>query len=288
MKINTLGRTGPRSEKGKKISSMNALKHGGYAKTEVLPFEDAQERKRVEREVRKALQPVDAIEEMHLENMVRSLWTAERFKLRACVRQEEVFQQLTPVALAEMIDVPVEYRIFAPAYLKEPNTKFLKKDLRILVQRYQQYQHLIKHSKGIQNYQMVFTTYKVLFEGLDEFLGLDYGTRFLLSTGAGIEIAWQKNPKKVEEVLLEYAADLYYKTSFDQLRPSIRVWMASWYFIQKREQQLSDAQDELVIKELNRFQNSLASFLKYRRSRIEQSELSVKTMATKQANVETK
>jgi hypothetical protein len=31
MKIQILGRTGPKSNKGKAISSLNAVKHGGYA-----------------------------------------------------------------------------------------------------------------------------------------------------------------------------------------------------------------------------------------------------------------
>lgn len=57
MKINILGRTGPRSIKGKANSSMNALKHGGFSPRPLLHFEDAGERKRLERECIGTLNP---------------------------------------------------------------------------------------------------------------------------------------------------------------------------------------------------------------------------------------
>ena len=79
MKIQILGRTGPKSNKGKAISSLNAVKHGGYAKTKILPFEDAGERKRLERELYRALGPQDAIKEDLVDRMADSYWARERF-----------------------------------------------------------------------------------------------------------------------------------------------------------------------------------------------------------------
>lgn len=269
MDIHILGRTGPRSLKGKAISSMNAVKHGAYAKTKILPHEDASERKRLEREIYKALQPDNAVEESLVDQMTDCLWTAERFKLRMAMKQENIFSQLTPVMLAELIEVPQDYRKFAPDYLKEPNTKFLKKDLKLPAQRYQLYLHLCKHSKGISNYQMVFGTYKDLFEGLHDFIGDSYSVPFLQSTRTGLEIAWQQQPRRVEAVLLEYAASLYYMIKFDELRPSIRVWMASWFFLDRLGKNESDYQDDLVIKELNRYKTLLDTFMKFRKSRVE-------------------
>lgn len=73
----------------------------------------------------------------------------------------------------------------------------------------------------------------MLFEGVHEFIGNSCGTPFLLSTGAGLEIAWQQRPKTVEEVLLKYAASLWYMIKFDELRPHIRHWMASWFFLDR-------------------------------------------------------
>jgi hypothetical protein len=273
MKINILGRTGPRSLKGKSISSMNALKHGAYSKTEILPHEDAAERKRLQREMYKALRPQSAVEENLADQMIDSLWASERFKLRVAMRQENIFSQLAPSTLAELIGVRVDYRPYAPDYLKEPNTKFAKKDLKLPLQRYRLYVDLCKNSNGIANYQMVFARYQVLFEGVHEFIGNDYGAPFLLSTGAGLEVAWQQSPKKVEEILLEYAASLWYMIHFDELRPHIRHWMASWFFLDRVGRKDSDYQDDLVVKELNRYKSLLDTFIKFRKAQVEGSPL---------------
>jgi hypothetical protein len=276
MKINILGRTGPRSLKGKSISSMNAVKHGAYSKTEILPHEDAAERKRLEREIYKALKPRGAVEENLADQMIDSLWTSERFKLRVAMKQANIFTQLTPATLAGLIGVRSEYQPFAPDYLKEPNTKFPKKELKLPLQRYRLYLDLCKNSKGIANYQTVFARYQLLFEGVHEFIGKDYGAPFLLSTGAGLEIAWQQRPQKVEEVLLEYAASLWYMIQFDELRPHIRHWMASWFFLDRMGRKESDYQDDLVVKELNRYKSSLDTFMRFRKSQVEQAESTLK------------
>jgi len=265
MKINILGRTGPRSLKGKAISSMNAVKHGAFAKTEVLPHEDEGERRRLEKAIYRALLPQDALQESLVDQMIDSLWSAERFKLRLAMRQENIFAQLTPVMLAALLEIPTKYQKFAPEYLASPNTKFVKKDLHKPSQHYQQYRHLCQHSQGIKNYQMVFGSYKDLFQGVHDFIGNDYKVPFLTTTGAGLELAWQQQPQKVEEVLLEYAASLYYQLHFDELRPKIRFWMASWFFLDRTNKKDADYQDEMVLRELNRYQNLLQLYLKYQK-----------------------
>ncbi len=191
MKIQILGRTGPKSTKGKAISSLNAVKHGGYAKTKLLPFGDAGERKRLERELYRALEPQDAIEEDLVDRMADSYWARERFMLRLAMKQEGIFKQLTPLALAQLINIPQAYESFAPDYLKEPNIKFPQKELQPLRHQYADYQHLIKNSKGIQNYQMVFGAYKDLFNGLHDYVGLSYKVPLLNHDRNGIQIAWQ-------------------------------------------------------------------------------------------------
>lgn len=266
MKVHILGRSGPKSIKGKTISALNAVKHGGYAKTKILPFEDAGERKRLERELYRALQPQDAVEEDLVDRMADSYWNRERFILRLAMKQEGIFRQLTPIALAQLIDIPDVYQSFAPDYLKEPNTRFSKRELQPLRHQYADYQHLIKNSKGIQNYQMVFGSYKDLFQGLYDFVGLDYKVPFLNHDRKGIQIAWQQQPKKVEEVLLAYAAHLYYKIHFDTLRPAIRVAMSSWFFLQRIERRESDMQDEMVVKEIARYQSYLTQLMNYRKA----------------------
>lgn len=273
MDINILGREGRRKLRYKSNSSLNAVKHGSYSKTEILPHEDATERRRLAREIYKALQPQGAVEESIADQMINCLWSSERFKFRVAMKQENIFAQLTPTALAELIGVHEEYRQYAPDYLKEPNTKFPKKDLKLPLQRYRLYLDLCKNSKGIANYQTVFTRYQVLFEGVHDFIGNSYGTPFLLVTGAGLEMAWQQRPQKVEEVLLEYAASLWYMIKFDDLRPHIRHWMASWFFLDRVSAKDSDYQDDMVIKELNRYKSLLDTFMKFRKTHVEQAGL---------------
>ena len=199
MKIYILGRTGPRSQKGKANSSLNALKHVAYSKTELLPHEDAKERKRLEREYYRTLKPTDAFEEGLLDKIVASIWTTERLKLRLAMKQDSIFRHLTPQALAQLIQIPKIYEPFAPDYLKEPNTQFKKADLKIPYQRYQQYLNLCRNTKGIKNYQMVFGAYQSLFEGLDEFVGNNWTEPFLNALKTGLNPLWQQHPDKVEE-----------------------------------------------------------------------------------------
>lgn len=267
MDIQILGRVERRKLRYKSNSSLNAVKHGAFAKTKILPHEDIKEYQRLTREMYRDLKPKGLVEENLADQMIDSLWAAERYKLRVVMKQENIFKQLTPIALAQMIDVPEEYIPYAPDYLKEPNTRFLKRDLKIPEQHYKQYLHLCTHSKGVQNYQMVFGAYKDLFQGVHDFIGNSYKVPFITTTGAGIDLAWQNKPKVVEEVLLKYAASLYYMIHFDELRPHIRLWTASWYFLDRMGKKDSDYQDDMVIKELNRYRSLLEGFMKFRKSK---------------------
>ena len=64
---------------------------------------------------------------------------------------------------------------------------------------------------------------------------------------------------------MEYAAHLYYKINFDTLRPAIRVAMSSWFFLQRIERRESDLQDEMVLKEIQRYQSYLTQLMSYRK-----------------------
>jgi hypothetical protein len=267
MDIQILGNDGRRKLRYKSDSSLNAVKHGAFAKIKILPHEDIKEYQRLTREMYKDLKPKGLVEENLADQMIDCLWVAERFKLRVVMKQENIFEQLTPIALAQMIDVPEEYLPFAPDYLKEPNTRFLKRDLKVPEHHFKLYEHLCTHSKGVQNYQMVFGIYKDLFQGVNDFIGNSYKVSFMMATGTGLDPAWQNKPKVVEEVLLKYAASLYYMINFDELRPHIRLWIASWYFLDRMGKKDSDYQDDMVIKELNRYRSLLDGFMKFRKSK---------------------
>lgn len=266
MEIHILGSEGRRKLRYKANSALNAVKHGAFAKTKILPHEDVREHQRLTRLMYKDLRPRGIVEESLVDQMIESLWTAERLKLRVVLKQENIFAQLTPIMLAQMVGVPEEYLPFAPDYLKEPNTRFPKRDLKIPERHYKLYLHLCQHSKGIQNYQMVFGSYKDLFQGVHDFIGDSYKVPFMMATGAGLEIGWQNKPKAVEEALLKYAASLYYMIHFDELRPHIRLWTSSWYFLDRMHRKESDYQDDLVIKELNHYRSLLQDYMKFRKS----------------------
>jgi hypothetical protein len=220
------------------------------------------------------------VQESLADQMIDSLWSAERFKLRLAMRQEKIFVHLTPAMLAELLEIPTQYRKFAPGYLTSPNTKIAKKDLKTPLRHYQQYQHLCHNSQGVKNYQMVFGIYQDLFQGVHDFIGNDYQVPFLLITGAGLELPWQQQPQKVEEVLLKYAASLYYKLHFDELRPKIRFWMSTWFFLDRVNKQDADFQDELVLREFNRYQGLLNTYLKLRKSMAMPNEVSMDSQSS--------
>lgn len=70
--------TGPRSARGKKVSSMNALKTGVFARHLLLPDEDAKEFARLRLEIHREWQPVGPTERSLVERLVAQLWRQRR------------------------------------------------------------------------------------------------------------------------------------------------------------------------------------------------------------------
>ena len=107
------GPTGPRSIEGKRISSMNALKNGVFAKTPVLPFEDDRLYGRHVKAMFNSLDPQDALQAQLVQQIADSLWRGNRQEVRAVIRREEVFKALTPQAMAEMLNLSHERTKYA-------------------------------------------------------------------------------------------------------------------------------------------------------------------------------
>ena len=57
---------------------------------------------------------------------------------------------------------------------------------------------------------------------------------------------------------------------FDELRPQIRNWMATWYFLRSREANHLTQGDDLALKERRHCQSLLDTYLKMRKSSQEQ------------------
>ncbi len=75
---NALKSTGPKTERGKERSRLNALRHGMTAKQLVVSHEDFGDFARFGAEPRAALAPGDALEEQLVESIVMTSWRLRR------------------------------------------------------------------------------------------------------------------------------------------------------------------------------------------------------------------
>lgn len=266
MTIHILGRTGPKSIPGKIRSSMNALKHGGYAKTKILPFEDEDEYNKLRKDVYKALKPDDFIQKNTANQIVDSLWRIERLELRFACKREERLKELKPEMVAALIDVDDRYVPYVPDYLVTPNHKIAKKDIQDADIAVYQYELFLKNAKGMSNYNGVWRQYPELFKGAHIWSEHSVSVPLFMSHGKDLSIEWQQQPNVLLKLLEQYAAHMYYRANFMKLKPQIRLMMASWLFIQKVEMRDSDSHDELLMRERRSYQSLLDSYVKVRKS----------------------
>ena len=75
---NALLSTGPKTPSGKRRASQNALRHGLTAKSLLLPDENPQDLKKLERSLRKELNPVGILQESMFQRIVSCLWRLQR------------------------------------------------------------------------------------------------------------------------------------------------------------------------------------------------------------------
>ena len=77
---NALKSTGPRTEKGKARSCLNAVTHGAYCQEVVLPYEDAEAYENLHERFRDAAKPADAIDEALVRQLAAGEWRLQRFQ----------------------------------------------------------------------------------------------------------------------------------------------------------------------------------------------------------------
>jgi hypothetical protein len=266
MSVNT-GQTGPKTVKGRSISSMNALKTGIFAKSPVLPFEDERTYRRHLKSIIDSLSPENALEKNLAEEIATSIWRGTRLQLNETVQHEAIFQQLTPQMMAAMICKDKEKIEHAPEYLLDLKHTFSKKDKLEYRAAYQQYLHLMDNSRGIQNYQMVWLTYQKLFTYLGAWMSGRYDPPLFLSTGKGLGMAWQSSPKVLEEAIKKYSHTLWWAIHFDDFKPQIRNWMSSWYFLNSLHKNKVTSVQEQLVKERRFCQGLMDTYMKLRKSR---------------------
>lgn len=278
------GQTGPKSHKGKRISSMNALKSGVFARSPVLPFEDANAHRRHVKSIIDSLEPENTLERNLAEEIANSMWRGTRLQLNEIVQQDDIFNQLTTVNLAQMLGVNEERAANAPHYLKDMKQKFPQKLRNDFKLAYQQYEHLIANSQGIKNYQMVWSAYKRLFILLDEWMFERYEHPLFLSTRAGLEMVWQQNPKQLEEVIKKFSYFLWWAIHFEEFKPQIRHWMSTWYFLHSQSRSKISSIQEQASKERKIYQSLMDSYMRLRKNRIDHFLFQVKFEDTCEEN----
>lgn len=131
-----------------------------------------------------------------------------------------------------------------------------------------QYQHLLQNAKGIANFNMVFKQYEFLFRALDQW-AIDEDPRttpIIGSTNVGLNLPWQQNPKKLLELLEFFERQMFFVAYFEEHNPVIRVWMETWFFLQKNEMRRLENLDQLLVKERNHTYSMLEKLLRFRKS----------------------
>ena len=262
------GQTGPKSIAGKNRSRWNALKDGATAKSTVLPFEDGQLYQKHIREVEKALVPANYVEAQMVREYAEGLWRIIRHEKRGAYERENILNSLTPQMVAKMLGLQNRYVDDAPDYLVDLKHRIPKKAQEIARKVLDQYQHLQKNAKGIANFNMVFKQYEVLFRTLDQW-AMDEDSRMtpiIGSTNVGLNLARQQNPQKLLELLEVFQKQMFFVAYFEEYKPAIRVWMESWFFLQKTEMRRLENLDQLLFKERTQTYNMLEKLIRFRKS----------------------
>jgi hypothetical protein len=262
------GQTGPKSTAGKNRARWNALKDGSTAKSMVLPFEDEQLYQKHIREVEKALAPTNYVEAQIVREYAEGLWRIIRHEKRGSYEREAILNTITPQMVAKMLDLENHYVQAAPHYLTDLKHRISKKAQELAQEVLEQYQHLQINAKGIANFNMVFKQYELLFRTLDQW-AIDEDpqmTPVIGSTNVCLNLPWQQNPKKLLELLETFERKMFFVAFFEEYKPSIRVWMESWFFLQKNEMRHLENLDQLLVKERNQTYSMLEKLLRFRKS----------------------
>jgi hypothetical protein len=230
------GQTGPKTERGKSRSKMNALTHGRYAKSSVLPFEDEAEYWRHLRKVREALEPSNYVEEQIVDDYGISQWRLKRFANLDAYQRDRILDQLTPAMIANMLGLSNTYCAAAPDYLKNLKKKIPKSQVLLANAGLEQYARLMQGAQGITNFNLVWRQFPDLFNWLSKYIDRLGSTRPLFTAnGKDLDIAWQQHPQEIKTYLEDLSKELFYIANFNEFKPQIRLLMEVWYFAQDVE-----------------------------------------------------
>ncbi|QWD04242.1 hypothetical protein G6720_01820 [Polynucleobacter paneuropaeus] len=264
------GQTGPKTLRGKNKSRWNAMVDGATAKSSVLPFEDERIYRAHIKAVEQALCPANYIEQQMVREYAEGLWRIIRHEKRGAYEREAILDRLTPAMAAQFLNLEDDYVRCAPQWLIDPQHRVSRQEQQWAKDALAQYQHLMKNAKGIANFNMVWRQYSLLFPLVAEWLKTKYPnfTPLMMSSGKDISLAWQQNPQKLLEVIEEFANQTYFVAHYEHFKPKVRVWMESWYFLQRAELHRLERSEQLLLKERNYTASILERLMRFRKSNV--------------------
>ena len=244
------GQTGPKTERGKWRSKWGALKHGRYAKSILLPFEDEALFRQHMQQVRQALLPNDYVEHQLVDEYAHSLWRLQRQENRKAYERDRILEKLTPEMVANMLGLSHEYCAAAPTYLTDLKKKISKHQSLYAGMAYEQYQKLMDQAKGISNFNLVWRQFPDLFIALGAYIDRLDSMQPLFTAGQkDLHLAWQQHPAELLKHMNELSKELFYLANFNEFKPQIRLYMESWYFAQDYELKRLEREDGGLIAE---------------------------------------
>ena len=111
-RANALKSTGPKTERGKAHSSLNAVSHGIYARARLLPFECESEYHELAESIFVDVNPVGPIEEALAEEIVTDMWQLRRLELGEVAQlKKKVLSQAYDRITGRALDGSEELRI---------------------------------------------------------------------------------------------------------------------------------------------------------------------------------
>ena len=270
--INQHGSTGPKSIPGKHRSSMNALKSGIYAKTMVLPFEDATVYRQHVRAVKAGVRAENPLEEILAQQAADAMWRAQRQEERLAWERKQLFKDMTAAKLAAMVTQQKVLIDSAPDFILDASHSFSDEDLALYNQAYLQYGAFKDKALGrMENYKAVWHDYPELFQAFAVWVAPIDEVPFFTEDGSDWRMEWQRAYEAVEKYLFQFAGWLWWATTWEEHKPILMRAYANWFFEQGGEDYAWTQIDEAIFRERRICQASLETIAKLRRSQRDQS-----------------
>jgi hypothetical protein len=226
MQNSNQGQTGPKSSQGKRNSSMNALKHGAYSKTAVLPSEDALAYEKKRRQYQKSFRAKDELARDLSDMVLDHQWVARRLKCQIAAMEHDLYQSASPIEFAKFVGVPDALISKVPAYFVNPNYQISKAEGDLAQLICDQLMDLKDRLPNKPSLAELDASYSELKQALLDRFGacdeMDSELTVDLSNASDVEsiyldgLSW-----KLDEIHAQY----FYQTIFESIKPQLQFYL---------------------------------------------------------------